>query len=99
MQVSLSSVRNQYNNFRAQQPQKSTNVLENTISEKDKIEIQSKKVKNAVKCCVGVVLAADILYFAMKRKIKFSKILKEASQLAKSKDIPAPISTPPKLMP
>ena len=99
MQVSFSTVRNQYNNFKAQQPQKSTNVLENTISEKDKIEIQAKKVKNAVKCCVGVVLAADILYFAMKRKFKFSKILKEASHIAKGKDIPAPISTPPKLMP
>ena len=99
MQVYFSPVKTQYNNFRAQQSQKGTNVLENTISEKDKIEIQAKKVKNAVKCCVGVVLAADILYFAMKRKFKFSKLLKEASQLAKGKDIPVPVSTPPKLMP
>ena len=57
-------------------PKKKMPILENKnqLSEKDKIEIQSKRVKSAVKRCIGVILLVDIIYFAMKRTFKYSKI-------------------------
>lgn len=74
MQVSLSQNVNSYNNFKAQQHPKSTNVLDNVLSEKDKLEVQSKKVKNAVKRCIGIIILVDVIYFTMKRSLKQSNI-------------------------
>ena len=97
MQVSLSPKINRYNSFQAQKSQKTTNVLDSALNEKDKLEIQSKRVKNAVKCCLGVVLFMDILYFAMKRNFKFAKIAKVANRAEKLKSTIAPLSEPPSI--
>ncbi|MBE7704599.1 MAG: hypothetical protein E7Z90_02155 [Cyanobacteria bacterium SIG29] len=66
------------------------------ISEKDKFEIQAKRVKTAVGCCLAVVIAADILYFAMKRNIKYSKLKKAAELVAEKSKTARPIPSPPK---
>lgn len=109
MLVSLTpTVKQNTTNFQAQ---KSTNVLENSLnlprsakktdefvlSDKDKIEIQSRKVKNAVKRCVGVILLADILYFAVKRKFKLGKIAKHDAIIDKRNKLVAPPSGLPKI--
>ncbi len=108
MIVSLSPIKNEYKtNF---QSQKNTNVLEsslqilrepkapenNYLSERDKLEIQSKKVKSAVKRCIGVILLADILYFAVKRKFKLSKIARKDALNDKRNNLVAPLSNLPK---
>ena len=79
-------------------PAITNNVVEkkDLISEKDKIEIQSKKVKTAVGCCLAVVIAVDILYFAMKRNIKYSKLKKAAEHVAEKSKTVRPIPSPPK---
>lgn len=90
MQVSLSPNVNSYNNFRAQQPQKSTNVLDNVLNENDKLEIQSKKVKSAVKRCIGVIILIDVIYFTMKRSFKHANIAKVAKKLEKATPLKKP---------
>ena len=109
MLVSLApSVKQNKINFQAQ---KSTNVLENSLSmprkaqktdefvlsDKDKIEIQSQKVKSAVKRCIGVILLADILYFAVKRKFKLGKIARTDALIDKRNKLVAPPSGLPKI--
>lgn len=93
------------------QAQKSTNVLENSLNlprkekktdefvlnDKDKVEIQSRKVKSAVKRCIGVILLADILYFAVKRKFKLGKIARMDAIIDKRNKLVAPPSGLPKV--
>ncbi len=108
MFVSLSPMTSKYQtNFQAQ---KNTNVLENslqilrepqqaqdnTLSSKDKLEIQSKRVQSAVKRCVGIILLADILYFAVKRKFKLTRIAKKDALIEKRNNLVAPLSNLPK---
>lgn len=90
MQVSLSQNVNSYNNFKAQQPQKSTNVLDNVLNEKDKLEIQSKKVKSAVKRCIGVIILIDVIYFTMKRSFKHANIAKAIKKPKSSTQLKKP---------
>lgn len=93
MQVSLSPNINSYNSFNAQQSKISTNVLDNALSEKnklsekDKIEIQSKKVKSAVKRCIGVIILLDVIYFTMRRSFKYTTIAKVAKKKEKLEKI------------
>jgi hypothetical protein len=67
------------------------------LSDKDKIEIQSQKVKSAVKRCIGVILLADILYFAVKRKFKLGKIARTDALIDKRNKLVAPPSGLPKV--
>lgn len=68
---------------------------EKTLTEKEKTEIQAKKIKSAVKRLIGVILFADILYFAMKRSFKYSKIDKAAKKVQEAKKlIPPPVIIP-----
>lgn len=90
MQVSLSPCIYNYKTFKAEQKSKSTNVLNNIMSENNTTEIQAKRVKNAVKRCIGVILFLDILYFAMKRRFKFAKIAKKNNMEQKKKNSIAP---------
>ncbi len=112
MAISLTPCINTNNtNFKAQN---GTNVLESSLrmlkekpeekdkylSEKDKNQIQAQKVKSAIKCCLGVILAADIIYFAIKRSFKFAKLAKQRElKLKRSKLIPpkSAFDSPPKL--
>lgn len=72
MQVSLNPCITKYNcNFRSdtkQSEKPETSLL--TKAEKDKKEVQAIKVKTAVKLCLAVVLGLDIIYFAVKRRLK-----------------------------
>lgn len=93
MQVSLSPNISSYNSFNAQQSKISTNVLDNALSEKnklsekDKLEIQSKKVKSAVKRCIGVIILLDVIYFTMRRSFKHTTIAKVAKKKEKLEKI------------
>lgn len=75
---------------------------EKVLTEKEKTEIQSKRVKSAAKRLIGVILFADILYFAMKRSFKYSRKDKAAKKLQEAKKliappviIPKPFDAPP----
>lgn len=112
MAISLTPCVNTYNtNFKAQN---STNVLENSLkmlkekpevkdnflSEKDKNEIQTQRVKSAIKRCIGVILFVDIVYFAIKRNFKVSKNKKQLALMKKRSMLEPPKSAfnaPPKL--
>ncbi len=91
MQVSLSPCINYYRNFKAEPKSKTTNVLDNIMAENNTTEMQAKRVKNAVKRCIGVILFLDILYFVMKRNFKFAKIAKRNNKLQKMKESIAPV--------
>lgn len=70
-------------------------VKERTMTEKEKTEINAKRVKTAVKCLVGAVLFADILYFAMKRNFKVSKVAMADKKVEQVKKIiPPPVIIP-----
>lgn len=75
---------------------KPAEVKEKTLTEKEKTEIQAKRVKSAVKRLIGVILFADILYFTMKRSFKYSRIDKAAKKVQNAKKlIPPPVIIPP----
>lgn len=63
---------------------------EKTLTEKEKTEIQARRIKSAVKRLIGVIFFADILYFAMKRSFKHSKIDKAAKKIEEAKKMVAP---------
>lgn len=95
MQVSLSPNINNYNNFKAQEPDKSTNVLSKVLNDKDKLEIQSKRVKSAVKRCIGVIALIDVIYFTMKHNFKHSRVARAAKKEEKLKQLIQPIVSHP----
>ncbi|MBQ4078289.1 hypothetical protein IJD15_03830 [bacterium] len=74
---------------------KPVDVKEKTLTEKEKTELQAKRVKSAVKRLIGVILFADILYFAMKRSFKYTKIDQAAKKVEQAKKIIAPPVIPP----
>ena len=73
MNVSFSPNVVAYNSFQAKQPKRDV-VSRPMTNEEKQTEILSKRTKSAVITCFCAAIGLNIIYFAMKRKFRITKI-------------------------
>lgn len=94
MQVSFNPVINNYKtpSFSALKKAKKKKEEKTSYAPPTKDEILTAKTKKAVSECKYVVIAAGILYFAMKKNLKINRIINNERRMAQLAKMEVPVS-------
>lgn len=83
MNISISPITNNIPKFRATQKDETNAIAKENKKPLTHQQLATKRTKIALGCCLAAALAVDVIYFAMKRNIKYEKIKRQDLKIQK----------------